>query len=287
MKIGDFLKDSSLSVGDNVSFLIEKLGMDKELLRNIELRIGESAKMSKSKANTVDPEEAIREFGSDTVRLYILFTAPPENDFEWSEEGIKGAYRFLNRLWDFIIKHAKDLRGISYRREDFIKLNVRAKEKRRSVQLCLDKYLRDMEKGFQFNTAIASAMELLNELSEFSPQNEEDFKVLKEGIEILLLMLSPMAPHICEELWSRIGKNNLIVTERLPEVDKDALVREEFEIAVQINGKVRGRIKVREEDDEDTIIGKIKRDEKLSKYIDGRNVKKIVYIKNKLVNVVL
>ena len=287
MRIKDFLKENSLSVGDNISFLLEKLGIKGDLLNKIENRIGESAKMSKSKANTVDPEKAIEEYGADTVRLYILFTAPPENDFEWSEEGIRGAYRFLNRLWDFVIKNAEILKELDYKREEFIGIKDKAREVRRKVHSCLQRYLQDIEKDYQFNTAIASAMELFNELSDFKPEDEKDLKVLKEGIEILLLMLAPITPHICEELWSRLGKRNLIVKEELPEVDLHALEREEFEIAVQINGKVRGRIKVREGDDESSVIDKISRDDRLKKYIDGKEIKKIVYIKNKLVNLVV
>ncbi len=287
MKIEEFLKENNLSIGDNIIFLFEKLNIDKEILKKVEAEIGESAKMSKSKANTVDPEEAIKEYGADTVRLYILFTAPPENDFEWSEEGIKGAYRFLNRLWDLVWKYKDKLKFVDYSKEDFKNLGEKAKNIRRKIHSSIKRYKNDIEKNYQFNTAIASIMELFNELSDFNPSDEKELKVFKEGIEALLLMLAPITPHICEELWNLIGKNSYIVNERLPEVDEDALVQEEFEIGVQINGKLRGRIKIKSDDSEDEILNKIKLDEKLKRYIDGKDIKKIVYIKNKLVNLVV
>ncbi len=288
MKIGEFLRENNLSKGDNISLLLKKLNMgDEKLLKKIEDEIGESAKMSKSKGNTVDPEDAIKEFGADTVRLYILFTAPPENDFEWSEEGIRGSYRFLNRLWDFVTSKIDDLKDVCYSREELKDVKGRAKELRYKIHSCLDRYLKDIEKRYQFNTAIASAMTLLNELEEFDPQEEIDRKVLKEGVEILLLMLSPITPHICEELWKLLGKEGYISAERLPEVCKEAITLDEVEIGVQINGKLRGRLKVKIDEKEENIISRIKADPKLGRYVNGKNIRKIVYIKNKLVNLVV
>jgi len=288
MKIREFLKENNLSKGDNIYLLFEKLNIDDEkLIRKIEDRIGESAKMSKSKGNTVDPEDAIREFGADTVRLYILFTAPPENDFEWSEEGIRGAYRFLNRLWEFVTSRLEDLKSVSYDGQELKEVKGKAKELRYKIHSCLDKYLKDIEKDYQFNTAIASAMTLLNELEEFRPENETERKVLKEGVEILLLMLSPITPHICEELWSLLGKKNYISLEKMPEVCKEAITLEEVEIGVQINGKLRGRLRIKADEKEENILSMIKSDPKLGKYVNGKSIRKIVYIKNKLVNLVV
>ena len=288
MKIGDFLRENNLSVGDNMILLLEKLGIkDDELVRKLESEIGESAKMSKSKGNIVDPEEAIRKYGADTVRLYILFAAPPEQDFEWTEEGIQGAYRFLSRLWNFVLERERELRETTYSREELGSAGGRAKELRRLVHQTVQDYRKDMERRFQLNTAIAKLMKLFNEISSFEVRDELDRKILKESIEILLLLLSPIAPHICEELWHRIGKETLIVKEGFPEVDEEALRVEEVEIPVQINGKLRARVRIPFGADEETVKEIVMRNRKVRSYLDAGEVKKFIYIKNKLVNVVI
>ncbi len=288
MKIKDFLKENKLSVGDNASFLLEKLPVNKEkLLKKLESTIGESAKMSKSKANTVDPEEAIEKYGADTVRLYILFAAPPEQDFEWTEEGIQGAYRFLNRLWNFVTEREELLSKTSYSSQELRDIKGRARELRRTVHEILSGYIRDVEQEFQFNTAIAKAMKLLNELSSYQVSEEIDIKVLKEATEILLLMLSPITPHICSELWERIGNRSLLLNQPMREPDPQALEREEVEIPVQVNGKLRARLRIPYDAEEDTVKSIVLQDERVRKYVDGKELKKFIYIKNKLVNIVL
>ena len=288
MKIKDFLKENKLSVGDNASFLLEKLPVNKEkLLKKLESTIGESAKMSKSKANTVDPEEAIEKYGADTVRLYILFAAPPEQDFEWTEEGIQGAYRFLNRLWNFVTEREELLSKTSYSSQELRDIKGRARELRRTVHEILSGYIRDVEQEFQFNTAIAKAMKLLNELSSYQVSEEIDIKVLKEATEILLLMLSPITPHICSELWERIGNRSLLLNQPMREPDPQALEREEVEIPIQVNGKLRARLRIPYDAEEDTVKSIVLQDERVRKYVDGKELKKFIYIKNKLVNIVL
>ncbi|NPA41550.1 MAG: class I tRNA ligase family protein [Aquificae bacterium] len=288
MKIKDFLRENQLSVGDNVSLLLEKLGFDKDrILKKLESEIGEVAKMSKSKGNTVDPEEAIELYGADTVRLYILFAAPPEQDFEWTEEGIQGAHRFLKRLWNFVSEKAPELRSVPYSREDFKDLPKREKELRRAIHETLRDYLKDMEKEYQFNTAIAKIMKLFNELSDYQPRGEQGLKVLKEGLEILLFMLSPITPHICDELWERLGNEEPLIKHPFPQIDESALEREEVEIPVQINGKVRTRIKIPFGADEETVRNIALKDSKVKNYLDGKEIKKFIYIKNKLVNIVI
>ncbi len=288
MKIKDFLRENNLSVGDNVSFLLEKLGLDKDgLLRKLETSLGESAKMSKSKANTVDPEETINKYGADTVRLYILFSAPPEQDFEWTEEGIQGAHRFLNRLWNFVMDRIDSLKGVEYSREDFKELPRKERELRRFIHETLKSYLQDMEQEFQFNTAIAKAMKLLNELSSYQPADSKGIRVLKEGTDILILMLAPIVPHICSELWERLRNKGLLVTQSFPEVDPEALKKEEVEIPVQVNGKLRAKVKVPYDADEDTVRRLVFSEEKLKKHLSGKEVKKFIYIRNKVVNIVV
>jgi leucyl-tRNA synthetase len=288
MKISDFLRENQLSIGDNAIFLLEKLGISSDkLLKTLESRIGETAKMSKSKANVVDPEEAIERYGADTVRLYILFAAPPEQDFEWTDEGIQGAYRFLNRLWNFITQRETLLREIDYSPQELKSVKGRARELRRKVHQTIKEYLLDMEKRYQFNTAIAKIMKLFNELSQFDPKVDEEGKVFKEGVETLLLLLSPIAPHICEELWHRIGKEELIVLQPIPEPDEEALAVESLEIPVQINGKLRARIRVPFDADEETVREIALKDEKVKGYLEGKSVRKFIYVRNKLVNIVV
>ncbi len=287
MKIRDFLRENQISVGDNASLLFEKLGLDREILRKLEGKIGESAKMSKSKGNVVDPEEAVRKYGADTVRLYILFSAPPEQDFEWTEEGIRGAYRFLNRLWNFVLERAERLRETDYSREEFRDLEGEVREVRRSVHETIKGYLQDMERDFQFNTAIAKIMKLLNTLTEFKPKTDKDWKVLKEGVETVLLLLAPITPHICEELWQEIGKEGLISEATFPEPDEEALSLEEVEIPVQVNGKVRARVRIPFGADEETAKEIALRNERVRTYIDGREIRKVIYVPNKLINIVV
>ena len=288
MKIGEFLRANQLSVGDNALFLLQKLGVEADkLLKRFESEVGETAKMSKSKANVVDPEEAVERYGADTVRLYILFAAPPEQDFEWTDEGIQGAYRFLNRLWNFVIDREDTLKRTHYSREELRELQGRSKDLRRLIHQTIKEYLVDMEKRYQFNTAIAKIMKLLNELTDFKPQNETEEKVLKEGVETLLLLLSPIAPHISEELWHRIGHDELIVLQPVPTPDEGALKVEEVEIPVQINGKVRAKVKVPFGADEETVKEIVLENDRVKGYLDGREVKKFIYINNKLVNIVV
>ncbi len=288
MKIKDFLRENQISIGDNMVLLLERIGItDRDLISKLEAQIGESAKMSKSKGNVVDPEEAVGRYGADTVRLYILFAAPPDQDFEWTEEGIKGAHRFLTKVWNFVIERAERLKSISYTREELRDVQGKARDIRRRVHETVDGYLKDMERNFQLNTAIAKVMKLFNELSRFSPETDADWKVLKEGVEILLLLLAPITPHICEELWQEIGKEGLISVAPFPEPDMEALKLEEVEIPVQINGKVRAKIKIPFGSDEETVKDIALKNERVRSYINGKEIKKIVYVPNRLLNIVV
>ncbi len=285
MKIGDFLKSNFLSVGDNIKFLLEKLNIyDEELLRKLENLYGEPAKMSKSKANTVDPEEVIQTYGADTVRLYILFAGPVEKDFEWTQEGVTGAFRFLRRFWNFAqqniekIKHAPTL--------DKGKLSPKAKELRRKTHQTLAKYERDMQ-NLSLNTAIASIMELFNYLQDYSPSAEEDWSVVKETFTIMLFMLYPITPHICEELWNQLGNEKSMIHYSFPQLDPEALKVEEIEIPVQINGKLRGTIIVALDSTEEEVKQKAIENPKIAPYIHGKQIKKVIYVKNKLINLVV
>ncbi|AAC07608.1 class I tRNA ligase family protein [Aquifex aeolicus] len=288
MKIKDFLQENKISVGDNAIFLLEKLGIkDENLIKFLEREIGESAKMSKSKANVVDPEEAVEKYGADTVRLYILFAAPPEQDFEWTDEGIQGAYRFLQRYWNFVNKHLEKIKNLTYTVEELRNVQGKAKEVRREIHQTIADYRRDFEERYQFNTAIAKIMKLLNTLQDFSPQTEQDYKVLREGIETITLLLSPITPHIAEEVWEMLGNEGFIINQPIPEPDPEALKVEEIEIPVQVNGKLRARVKVPADADEETVKNIVLSDERVQKWVQGKEVKKFIYVKGKLVNVVV
>ncbi len=287
MRLADFLKKSNISVGDNLRLLLDALVLSgEEYIRVKEQEIGEPAKMSKSKGNTVDPEEAIRKYGADTVRLYILFAGPVEKDFEWTEEGVQGAYRFLRRLWSLFHQHLENLRLVKYSREDFASLSGEPKKIRHKTHQTLKKYLTSME-DLSFNTAIASIMELLNALQDFQPSQEVDYKVLRESIETLLFMLYPITPHICEELWHKLGYDRLMVFYPFPEPDEKALALEEVEIPVQVNGKLRTLLRVPVDAEEELVKDMALKDPKLSQWLDGKQVKKIIYIRNKLLNLVV
>jgi len=288
MKIKDFLKEHKISVGDNAVFLLEKLGLKEErLLKFLEKEIGENAKMSKSKANVVDPEEAVEKYGADTVRLYMLFAAPPEQDFEWTDEGIQGAYRFLQRYWNFVNKHLDKIKSLSYSREELRGIEGKAKEVRREIHQTIKEYRRDFEERYQFNTAIAKIMKLLNTLQEFEPRSETDYKVLKEGIEVITLLLSPITPHIAEEVWELLGNEGFVVTQPLPEPDEEALKLEEIEIPVQINGKVRTKVKIPAQATEEEVKEITLQDERVKKYTEGKEIEKFIYVKERLVNIVV
>jgi Leucyl-tRNA synthetase len=287
MTIGEFLKESKLSVGDNFKFLLEKLGVyQEEFVKKVESAVGETAKMSKSKANTVDPEDMVNSYGADTVRLYILFAGPVEKDFEWTEEGLQGAHRFLKRLWSFFHENLGKLRDLQYTREELSRVEGSARDVRKKAHQTLKKYLQDMEE-LSFNTAIAGIMELLNTLQDFKPETQADYKVLKEALELILFMLYPITPHICEELWNRLGNQKPMVFYTFPQPDPEALKEEEVEVAVQVNGKLKAVIKVPVDAQEDTVKSIALAQEKVAKALENKKLQKVIYVKNKLINLVV
>ncbi len=287
MKVKEFLKENAISIGDNFVLLLEKLNLqDERYTKKIEQEIGEPAKMSKSKGNTVDPEEAIKKYGADTVRLYMLFAGPVEKDFEWTEEGVQGAYRFLRRLWNLFYQHIQGMKDATYNREEFANLSGNLKEIRHKTHQTLKKYLSSM-KDLSFNTAIASIMELLNMFQDFQPSDNLDYKVLRESLEAIIFMLYPITPHICEELWQSLGYDRLMVFYPFPEPDEKALALEELEIPVQVNGKLRAIIRVPVDAEESMVKELALKDPRVSQWLNGKELKKVIYVKNKLLNLVV
>ena len=253
--------------------------------------IGKFEKMSKSKCNIVDPDQMIEKYGADTVRLFIAFAAPPEKDLEWSDRGIEGAFRFLRRLYNLVTDYAKDLKEISYNYDELKKLPDNLLKLRRKLHQTIKKVSEDLEKRLHFNTAIAAIMEFLNflqdTLKKISLEDEKSKKVLKECFEKILLLISPVCPHIAEELWRELGYETFISLETFPEYDPALIEEETFVLVIQVNGKVRDQVEVSIELSKDEIIEIAKKRPKIIKYLEGKTIKNVVFVPKKLINFVV
>ncbi len=248
-----------------------------------EVESGRVEKMSKSKKNIVDPEFLIRKYGADTSRLFTLFAAPPEKDLEWSEQGIEGAHRFLNRLWTVVTRDAGMLRSVEA--EKGLPEGGKGMRLFRKTHQTVKKVTTDIERRFQFNTAIASMMELFNEISAFDPG--EAPAVYKFSLRNLLLMLSPFSPHIAEELWETMGERPSVLEHPWPEWDEEAAREDEVELVIQVNGKVRAKTTVPAGLDDREIEEIALREPKVTGFISGGEVRKVIVVKGRLVNIVL
>lgn len=261
---------------------------DREPFRNLLTQgmvIKDGAKMSKSKGNVVDPDVIVKKYGADTARLFILFAAPPEKDLDWSDRGVEGAHRFLQRLWRFVDANADRLRSLP---DEVLPMGSvagrSARDLKRKVHSTIAKVTRDIEKEMQFNTAAAALMELFNLMEDFKPTSEEEWLVLREAVKVLLLLLSPFTPHICEELWERCGFGEILALQRWPEVEEEALTLDEVEWVVQVNGKVRARVRLPVEASEEEVKSRA-----LAELGDRLPSKprKVVVVPGKLVNFVV
>ena len=242
----------------------------------------DGSKMSKSKGNVVNPKDLIEEFGSDAVRMFSMFAAPPNQSLEWSNEGLKGSFKFLNKLWNLtqIIKAQKivdsDDEGLEEKLE--VKLNQTIK-----------KVSDDFERRQSFNTAISSIMELINFIPDIFLEEtvtKQKSKSLRKIINATLLMLYPISPHICHELWDQLNESK-IEDNKWPNFDKSYLESSEINFVIQVNGKVRGSLKVTQEDEKETIIDSAKNIENVKKFISDKEVLKVIFIKKKLINFVV
>tara|TARA_B100001121_G_scaffold165432_1_gene144609 strand:+ start:9708 stop:12119 length:2412 start_codon:yes stop_codon:yes gene_type:complete len=245
----------------------------------------DGAKMSKSKGNTVDPQAYIEKYGADTVRLYMMFTSPPEQSLEWSESSVEGASRFLKKVWALVSNRKFELFDIND-----LELDKKDIELRRKSHATLKKVQNDYEIRFAFNTAIAAIMELLNSIPEsFKEEDTSDSHkfCLNEAIIFILKMLSPIAPHICEYLWREYQYDSQNVDSWWPEYNEDLLDLEEFELIVQVNGKVRGKIILEKGVSQNEIEKIASQIENVSTHIGGSNIKKSIYVKDKLINFVI
>ncbi len=248
---------------------------------------GAVEKMSKSKKNTVDPDSIIERYGADTTRLFTLFAAPPERDLEWSEEGVEGGYRFLNRVWRLVTEHlplVKDVEAYSGGE----RLDGSLKEIRHITHRTIKKVTEDIEKRFHFNTAISSIMELVNSLYLWDGSKEDGLsrRVLKESLQTVVVLLSPFAPHIAEELWEKMGNTTPLYKTPWPEYDKEAIEKEEVLVVVQIDGKVRGKLTVPKDAPQKDVEERALKEDSIARWLKGKAIRKIIYVKGKILNIV-
>jgi leucyl-tRNA synthetase len=248
--------------------------------------IKDGSKMSKSKGNVVDPNALISAYGADTARLFSLFAAPPEKDLDWSDQGVEGSFRFLNRVWKLVVENVGIVGGAGS--VDPERLTEEGRKLRRAVHKTIKKVTDDIEDRFHFNTAIAAVMELTNALYAFEPKKLPlNAAVLKEGIETTVLLLAPFVPHISEELWQALGHQEGMEKSVWPSFDSEAVVEDEVLIVVQVNGKLRGKINVEAGASEEAVRGFALADEKVKAFIDGKNIRKVIYVPGKLLNIVV
>ncbi len=249
----------------------------------------DGAKMSKSKGNVVSADDLIERFGSDAVRVYVLFMGPPEKDVEWSDRGVEGAQRFLNRLWKIVNRIAKAGNGASYCLDD---LTQPEKSVLRKSHMTVAKVWEDITRDFHFNTAISAIMELVNEMYKLWPEGEEKPRpqaigVLRNAAESALNMLAPIAPHISEELWHILGKDGSIFDVPFPKWDPMLLQTEMVNVAVQINGKVRATVSVPRDASDQQAFTIARSDPSVSKWLQGKAIKKAIYVNNRIISFVV
>ena len=245
----------------------------------------DGSKMSKSKGNTVDPQALIEKYGADTVRLFIMFAAPPEQSLEWSADGVEGASRFLKRLWRQVYLHTQQLQGTRYKIQG--ELSKEQQSVRRFLHQTIQKVTHDMGVRTIFNTAIAANMELLNTLAKFTDESNNSKAIRHEILEAIAIMLSPIVPHICDQLWRDLGHDNAIVSESWLSIDESALVQDSLELMVQVNGKLRGKITATASATNAEIETIALSDTTVLKFIDGQTIKKVIIVAGKLVNIVV
>ena len=240
----------------------------------------DGAKMSKSRGNTVDPQALIDRYGADTVRLFSMFAAPPEQSLEWSDSGVEGAHRFIKRLWRLVYDH-----GQAGAVNDAVSYNAEQKSVRRKIHETIAKVSDDYGRRQTFNTAVAAVMELCNELGRFPVDSDLDRAVMDEGLRAALLMLWPITPHLTEHLWLHLT-GEAFVENHWPAVDESALSRDELEIVVQVNGKVRAKMMVPATADRDEIETLAKEQENVQRFLGDASIRKVIVVPNKLVNIV-
>jgi leucyl-tRNA synthetase len=244
----------------------------------------DGAKMSKNKGNVVDPQELIGKYGADTVRLFMMFAAPPEQSLEWSDEGVQGSYRFMKRFWHAVMEHVEAGPTVALDKDA---LSPEQKELRHKTHQTIGKIGDDLGRRNSFNTAVAASMELLNAVNRFDDVTEQGRAIKHEALEAVVLMLSPMTPHVCHALWKALGHDTALVDEGWPVADEAALELDTVELVVQVNGKLRGRVSVPADASKDVIEQVALADENVQRFVDGKEIRKVIVVPGRLVNVVV
>jgi leucyl-tRNA synthetase len=239
--------------------------------------------MSKSKNNGIDPQTLIDRYGADTVRLYTMFAAPPEQSLEWSDSAVEGAFRFLRGLWRLTFEHVA--RGPAGR-VDPRTLDAAQQALRRKIHETIAKVTDDISRRYKFNTAIASVMELVNALGKASQVTAADRAVMQEGLETCTLLLAPIVPHSTEAMWAALGHADPLVATSWPQPEGSALVRDEVELVVQVNGRKRGEIRVAADADAASAEAAALADPNVLRFLEGVTVRKVVVVPGRLVNIV-
>ncbi|MEJ6951103.1 leucine--tRNA ligase [Natronospora cellulosivora (SeqCode)] len=248
----------------------------------------DGAKMSKSKGNVVDPREILKKYGADTARLFILFASPPEKDLEWSEAGVEGSERFLNRVWRLVSENFSGLKNTDNVSLDSNKLDKDEKELYRQLHVTIKRVTEDLEERMNFNTAISAIMELTNAAYQYLNLTQDiNYPLLKEVINNLVILLAPFAPHMTAELWVELANEGNVYEQSWPVYEEEALKKDEITIVVQINGKVRDKVEVDANIDKEELKELILSLDKVRDYTDGKEVIKVIVIPKKLVNVVV
>jgi leucyl-tRNA synthetase len=248
--------------------------------------IKDGAKMSKNIGNVVDPDDMIKKYGADTVRVFMMFASPVQRDLDWSDEGVEGSYRFLNRVWRLVYDNLDIIKSNSDSDAGIDSLQKETRELKIQVHKTIKKITDDLEK-FQFNTSIAAVMELLNSVSKFEPASQADKSVLGEAILTIIRLLYPITPHFSQELWSIIGKEDSLVD--LPwigwneEIVKGASVT----VVFQINGKLRSQMDMDPESSDDDLKAAAYADERIKSYIEDKEIRKVIVVPKRLVNIVV
>ncbi len=250
----------------------------------------DGAKMAKSKGNVVDPEYMIEAYGTDTTRLFLLFAAPPEKDLEWSDQGVAGSARFLHRLWNLVQELLPEIGGVAAYQGQGQDFSPELQDFRHKVHRTIKKVTEDIEDSFHFNTAIAAVMELVNAfylVVENRPSDAATLGVFREAVEAILVLVSPMVPHIAEELWQALGHSTLTLEVPWPQPQAEALTVSTLTVVIQVNGKVRSRLEAPATASDEDIKAAALADAAISKWLQGKPPKKVILARRKLVNIVI
>jgi leucyl-tRNA synthetase len=240
----------------------------------------DGTKMSKSKGNTVDPQQLINKYGADTARLFVMFAAPAEQSLEWSDKGIEGSHRFLKRLWKMVFDFQAN--------KDDLKEHLNEDELRFKLNATIQKVTDDLERRTSFNTAISSVMELINMLNKYDASQSISVNFKKEVLDKTLILLNPFVPHITKYLWEQINPGMILDDQNWPKVDTNALIKQEINLVIQVNGKLRANMIISTDDSEEKIKEEALLLEGIAKYVPNiSDVKKIIFIKDKLINIVV